>query len=306
MSARVSGAATGLRRVAMVLVLLAMLLGFGNREAPAAERLPELDVLVAVDRTTSMSALDDPSGSRITAVRRDLAALGDQLDTVRFSLVTFGERAEVELPFTSDRVAYGDEVRTLQVEPADAGVGTSVGRPVQLLEAELDRAAAADPTRIPVLVLVTDGENTTPEDQESFVGVGERVTAALVLGYGSIEGGVMPVARVALGQQPPAPTRAAPLITVRETGEPARSRLDEDNLRSIAGELGAEFVHSEGTQDMAALAAELERAAYADLEPGQPERELRWVWAILLIGLVLPELRTGWRGFHAARREGRS
>ena len=305
MSARARSLATGLRRLALVLVLIAMLVGFGNREAPAAQRVPELDVLVAVDRTTSMSALDDPSGSRITAVRRDLTELGDQLDTVRFALISFGAKAEVELPFTSDRVAYADEVRSLQVEPPDTGVGTSVGRPVRLIERELDRAAAADPTRIPVLVLVSDGENTAPTAQRSFAGVGDRVRAALVLGYGSAEGGVMPLVRVAVDQQPPAAAQAAPLVTVRETGEPALSRFDEDNLRTIADEVDAELVHSDGTLDVTALADALEQAAYADLEPGRPERELRWVWAVLLLALVLPELRLGWRGYLAARREAR-
>ena len=306
MSARARSLATGLRRLALVLVLVAMLVGFGNREAPAAQRVPELDVLVAVDRTTSMSALDDPSGSRITAVRRDLTELGDQLDTVRFALISFGAKAEVELPFTSDRVAFADEVRSLQVEPADTGVGTSVGRPVRLIESELDRAAAADPTRIPVLVLVSDGENTAPTEQESFAGIADRVRAAVVLGYGSAEGGVMPLDRVAVDQQPPAAAQAAPLVTVRETGRPALSRLDEDNLRAIADQIGAAFVHRDGTQDVAAVGDALERAAYAELEPGRPERELRWLWAVLLLALVLPELRTGWRGFLAARREARA
>ena len=135
-------ALTGLRRLALVAALLALLVGLGNRPAPEAQRLPALDVLVAVDRTTSMSALDDPSGSRLTAVRRDLTRLGELLDSASFSLLTFGQSTTLELPSTTDRVAYDDAVRTLQVEPATAGTGTSVGRPVAT-----PRAGARPPHR---------------------------------------------------------------------------------------------------------------------------------------------------------------
>ena len=72
------------------------------------------------------------AGSRITAVRRDLhASWATSCARRGFALLTFGRVTDVELPSTSDRVAYDDEVRALQVEPADAGVGTSVGRPVR-------------------------------------------------------------------------------------------------------------------------------------------------------------------------------
>ena len=92
--------------------------------------------------------------------------------SANFSVVTFGQSTTIELPFTPDRVAYADEVRDVQVEQADGGAGSSLGRPVPSLEQALDRRARADDgldgtgaDRIPVLVLVSDGENTSPEPQ---------------------------------------------------------------------------------------------------------------------------------------------
>ena len=290
----------------MAAAFVAMAVGLGNRAAPTADALPELDVLVALDRTTSMSALDDPRGSRITGARRDLVALGEHLRRARFSLVTFGRTASVRLPATSDRAAYADAVRSVQVEHPAAGTGTSVGRAVPLLSDQLERRSDVGTERIPVVVFVSDGENTSEERQASFEELGRSVRAGLVLGYGSEEGGVMPLERVDVGETPPPPDQVADVVTVADTGEPARSRLDAASLQQIAEELGGTYVRSDGDADMARLAADLEAAAYADVEPGEPEREVRWLWALLLLLLALPELRSGWRRYLEARREARA
>ena len=305
-------ALTGLRRLALVAALLALLVGLGNRPAPEAQRLPGLDVLVAVDRTTSMSALDDPSGSRLTAVRRDLTRLGELLDSASFSLVTFGQSTTVALPFTTDRVAYDDAVRKLQVEEPTAGTGSSVGRPVSFLTDELDRTAKAEDLdrrqaedRVRVLVLVTDGENTSPEPQASFAPIADRIDAGVVLGFGTVAGGVMPLERVPVGEAPPPADAPGRVITVSGTGADAVSHLDPANLGLIAGQLGVAYVPADASLDLPALAASLENAAYADLPPVEPERELRWLWALLVLALALPELRLGWRALVESLREGR-
>lgn len=305
---RRTGLVIGLaRRAAVVAALVALVLGLGNREAPAPQRLPELSVLVAVDVTTSMSALDDPSGSRITAVRRDLVELVRGLDQVRLSVITFGRSRAVRLPSTPDRTAYEEVVASLQVERPEAGSGSSVGRAVRGILVELERAEAAPGDPIPVLVLVTDGENTVPDEQPSFEEVGGSVGAAVILGYGTAEGGLMPLERVEVDAKPPTAAQVGrAVLTDRETGEPALSRRDDENLQDIAAELDAPYVAADGTHDLAQVAADLEATAYADLEPAEPERELRWLWALLLLLLVLADLRRGWRGWLEARREVRA
>ena len=57
---------------------------------------------------------------------------------------------------------------------------------------------------------------------------------------------------------------------------------------------------------MAAVAADLQREAYADLPPVRAARQLGWLWGLLLLLLALPELRTGWRQWLEARREAAS
>ncbi len=295
---------TAVRRMGMVVVLVAILLGVGDRDAPEASRLPELDVLVVVDRTTSMSALDDPTGSRITAARRDLVALGDQLESARFTVVTVGRQAEVVLPTTNDRVAYEDAVRSLQVEPADAAVGSSADRFVPLVDNLLGRLASTkSPKTRPVLVYVGDGENTDRWDAEVVGELHGRLRAAAVLGYGTPTGGVMPLVRVDTDQTPPPPAEAGALVPDTSTGQPAVSRSSPSTLTAVADAVDGTYVPCDGSQDMAAVARDLQTTAYADLGPVRAARQLGWAWGLLLLLLALPELARGWRQWLEGRRE---
>jgi Ca-activated chloride channel family protein len=291
-----------IRRLAVLGVLGALVLGVGDRDAPEAPPLPELEVLVVVDRTTSMSALDDPAGSRITAVRRDLTALGEELESARFTLVTVGASAQVVLPATADRVAYADAVGALQVEAPDAGSGSAAARFVPVVARLLDRFDPAS-GRLPVLVYAGDGEDTTDGDVSSLLELRGRFAAATVLGYGTTSGGVMPLARVAVDAEPPHPTDAGDLVPDVATGLPAISRAHPNTLTGIAEQVSGRYLRCDGTQDMGDVAARLQRAAYSDLGPVGAARQLGWFWGLLLLLLALPDLRTGWRQWLEARRE---
>ena len=233
MSRRTRAWRSAIRRLALVAALLALLAGLGNRPEPAARHRPQLDVLVAVDRTTSMSSVDDPTGSRITAARRDLLAVLDDLGAVSVAVSTFGQDARLELPLTSDRTAIEAAVRALQVEPATSGSGSSLDRAVPLLVDQLDQADSDHRTAV---IVVSDGEATTPTDLTSFAEVGELVQAAVVLGYGTPEGGVMPLRRLDADGGNARDVAAGPLVTDPQTAAPAVSRLDAGNLQQVARE----------------------------------------------------------------------
>ena len=96
-----------LLRGLMVLLATAIVLRPGVGEQPAEARTSDLEVLVVVDRTLSMSALDWDGGQpRLAGVRSDLRELTEGLPGARFSLVTSGRVVRQELPFTSDTTAF--------------------------------------------------------------------------------------------------------------------------------------------------------------------------------------------------------
>ena len=293
-----------LRRVAVVAVLVAIALRIGDLPAPRAQARPALEVVLAIDRTTSMSALDGPTGARIDAARADLEALVDDLPTARFSVVVFGARAETVVPFTTDGAAIDAELEAISTEAPTLGSGSSIGRPVGLLRAVLGGAEERQSDRRRLLVLASDGENTAPGPPETFAPLAPLLDATVVLGYGTREGGRMPL---------PADERLpgeGDFIVDPATGQEALSRLDPGTLRTIAGDLDGQYVaRNAASVDPAQMASVVDRlrgAAYADLGPAASRRDVGWAWALLLLALLVPELRLGWRSWLEARREARA
>jgi Ca-activated chloride channel family protein len=263
-----------------------------------AGSVPARQVLVVLDRTTSMSALDRPDGRpRLDGVRADLAALTDTLGGARFALVTWGRSVREVLPFTSDRAAFSQAVELTEAEDPRAGAGSSVDRPLPEVTEILRRAAEQHPERGLVLLVLSDGEDTSGDPPRSWASLAPLVDGGAVLGYGTAAGGTMPRD----GGRP----GAGPLLVDPRTGEPAVSRLDEDNLRRIARDLGVPYLHRSTRGGLARWAASLpepdatlRRRAAAPVDPA-------WVLGLLVLALALVELRRWWRELHAVRREGR-
>ncbi|WP_408896499.1 VWA domain-containing protein [Nocardioides sp. R1-1] len=284
------------RRVGIVLLFVVVLLrpGFGRAEVPT--QLADLDVVVVVDRTRSMAALDhDGHQPRITGAQADLDALAEALPGARFGMLAFGTDARVVLPLTSDTAAFGAAVETLYLEGPRDGVGSRADRPVPELGELLERAAEKDPQRRRVVVYVGDGEDTTDEGTDaSYEDVADLVAGGVVLGYGTTEGAPMPEDEL---------DASAGYVQDPETGDTAVSKADLDNLRTVADELGVPFRHRTAPGGMSGI-AESFAASYSDGAGGHrrpAEHDLTWLAGLLLLALLLLELRTGWRAVWTSR-----
>ncbi len=287
-----------LLRALMVLLLAAIALRPGWGTMPAATRPSDLEVLLVVDRTTSMSARDwHGDEPRLEGVRSDAAELMAALPAARFTVVTFGKQVSTVLPSTSD-AAYAEETLGLmQREEPFSGSGSLVDRPLHRMEVLLERMGQEQPERRRLVVLMTDGENTASGPQASFAPLAPLIDGGAVLGYGSGEGGLMPLDE----DGPPDEWVIDPA-----TGEPARSRIDEDNLRAVAQETGLRYLHRRSPGGLAELAAGWQRSFTERADDGseaQAQLELGWLLALLLLAITAWDLRTHWRGFWQARRE---
>ncbi len=276
------------RRVGIVLALVVILTqpGFGTRAVPT--QTADIEVLVVVDRTRSMAALDHQDGPRLYGVQQDLTDLADQLPGARFALLTFGTDVTLELPFTSDTASFRTGVETMHLEGPFDGSGSLVDRPLQAMRDILERAEEEHPERRRVVVFVSDGENTAEEEQSSFAELEELVDGGVVLGYGTEDGARMPEAEDL--------STDGGYVYDQESGEDAISRIDEDNLRAIADELGVDYEHRTAPGGTAAIAEDFEASYAFDSRDGAPAKhDLTWLFGLLLLGLVLLELRSWWR-----------
>ncbi|MBS43914.1 MAG: hypothetical protein CMH83_12285 [Nocardioides sp.] len=303
MSARVVRFVTVVRRLALVAVLVALLLRVGDVDAPEDRKEPDLQVVVALDRTTSMAAFDHPAGSRLAGAVDDLDALAGAMPTgTAFTLLTFDSDIGLALPLTSDLEAFSRSLERVTLQDPFQGSGSSVTRPVAAVSLELASLSEIDRGDVRrVVVLVTDGENTGDEADatvddvaEEFDALAAQLDAGVVLGYGTEEGAEMPVS--------PRDPDPAVVLTDPATGDPLRSRIDLDTLGAIADTLDLRLEHRTAPGGMDEVADRLVTDALGEEPPVEAERQVAWLWALLLGALVLVDLRGGWRGWREARR----
>jgi Ca-activated chloride channel family protein len=295
-AAVVSTVLVGVRRVLVVLALVAVLLRFGYGEESHQRAIADVEVLLVVDLTHSMSAYDQVEGlPRITAVQADLLALVQAMPQTRIGLLTFRDEVRLEIPFTTDYERLRQEIQRLEVEDPYAGQGSRADKPLAGIVEVLRRADAAHPERRQLVVYVGDGENTLPGEQDSFAQADPYADGGVVLGYGTEKGAPMPVAEDL--------TRSRGLLVDPRTGTEAVSRADLANLRRIARQLDAPFVHRTRPGGMDRVAESLEPDYVADEnQVVSAERDLTWLFGLLLLGLVLLELRWAWRTLWTSRR----
>ena len=288
------------RRIGIALAFVLVLLRPGVGHTSVPEQLSDLDVLVVVDRTRSMAALDyDGRHPRITGVQADLTALAEKLPGARLGLLAFGAETRLLVPFTSDTTAFAGAVETLALERPKDGVGSAADRPVPELTEVLKRAADRSPERRRIVVYVGDGENTEGDPdvgRQAFDGVRDLIAGGAVLGYGTAEGGPMPQSDSLDGGEG--------YLRDPESYEPAISHADLDNLQRIADQLGVSFQHRTAAGGLDPLVRSF-AASYSDGQGGRdrPARhDLTWLAGVLLLGLVLLELRSGWRAAWTSHR----
>jgi Ca-activated chloride channel family protein len=276
------------RRFAIVVALVVVLLqpGFGTRAAPS--QVADIEILVVVDRTRSMAALDYQGGPRIHGAQDDLAALAGALPGARFALLTYGSVVELELPFTSDGTTFGTAVETLRLEGPFDGSGSAADRPMDAMRDILERADEQHPDRRRMVVYVGDGENTDGSQQRSFDELEDLVDGGIVLGYGTSEGAKMPEADDLSDDDG--------YVYDQDSGEDAISRIDEDILQDIAEQLDIGYAHRTEPGGMDTIADEFEASyAYDEGEGAPAAHDLTWLFGLILLGLVLIELRSWWR-----------
>lgn len=286
-------------RIAMA--VLAVLIAFrpgiggsGHAEQPVGDRL---EVLLVVDETLSMSALDHAGvRSRLEGVREDLTQITKALPDAHVALIGFGHDAKVDLASSDSRAAVQRAIQKVTREPMLAGTGTVMDRPLDLMRTVLAQAKKQHPERSRVVVFLSDGENTKKGvRQRSFAPLAKYVDAGAVLGYGTSAGGRMPT-----GGEPP-----WTFVRDQSTGGVALSRIDEANLQKIAKQLGVEYAYRGGTGSLTAWAAALAQDGSSTAADGNEDVELYWILALVLAGLALVELRLDVLAWREAREVAR-
>ena len=230
------------RRLVLIVVATAALLvslarpqwGLVWEEATTQGR----DILVAVDSSKSMLAVDSPPTDRLTRAKLAALDLAQIAQSDRFGLIAFAGSAFLQCPLTLDDFAFAQSVNAIDTQIIPQG-GTALAGAIDTAVKAFEKSG--DNHR--VLVLLTDGE----DHEEGVDAAVKRAQKAgikiFTVGVGTPAGEVIRI-----------PDEQGNMVFLRdEQGNAVKSRLNETLLKEIATETGGFYLALSGARPMETL-----------------------------------------------------
>jgi Ca-activated chloride channel family protein len=246
-----------------LLALAALIVGVARPEIAQAVPRQEATVILAMDRSGSMTATD-VQPDRMTVAREAAASFAKGLpDGFKVGVVSFSDKADVVVPPTADRDEAVNALSTIQAENGTA-IGDAIARSLDLGLASLDKDKVkngkvvkdADGQSPLVILLLSDGASTTgdytPEEAAQLAKTAGVPVYTVALGTenGTIQGpdgfGGVRTIRV-----PPDPET---LKAVAETtGGKFFAAADGNALKSVYDQIGSQVGIEHKTRELTAL-----------------------------------------------------
>lgn len=232
-----------------------------------------IDLIVAVDVSASMRA-EDIQPSRISAARKEVQNLINNLKGDRIGIIVFSGDAYTQLPLTSDYSAA-----LMLTDVIDAGMaptpGTAIGSAIDLARESFKKEEG----KYKAMVIITDGENHEDDPVASAKEAADEGIVIHTIGMGSLEGAPIPEQargdRVQYKKDP--------------DGSLILSRLDAETLKKVAAATGGTFTQARsGRDNLATVFDEIERMEKKEFGTKQfTDYEDRFQYPVLLALLLL-------------------
>ncbi|MCH2226441.1 MAG: VWA domain-containing protein [Candidatus Caenarcaniphilales bacterium] len=208
-----------------------------------------LDIILAVDTSQSMSALDlkinDQAVDRLTVVKKILSEFILKRSNDRLGLIVFGDEAYTQCPITRDYGALLDLVNYIDI--GIAGKSTAIGSAIALAVKRLKDLKA----KSKVLILMTDGQNTS--------GSISPITASKLAKEYQIK-----IYTIGIGQD-----GEVPFIVDTPFGKKAINQsvtIDEETLIEIAESTSGKYYRAESTEELKAIYSEIDKLEKTEVE----------------------------------------
>lgn len=286
-----------LRRLAMVLLLGVVAARPATPIAGEQTQRMNANVFFVVDRTGSMNAEDyDGDKPRLDGVKSDMRQVMDMTKGSRYSIIGFDSTAASQLPLTTDAGAAEAWIDTLSTESTAYSRGSNVDRPLNILVRSIAEAKEEDPDSSVLVYFLSDGENTDGKDSGSFAPAAQNIDGGAVLGCGTAQGGRM---KTVGGSEDG--------TYIRSGGSDALSKIDEEQLRTIAEQLGIPYLHRTAPDESLESSMEgITLRAVPAVRTGQAPTFQDWYWVAAIPLAVLMIWELGELTYRLPRRTDRS
>jgi Ca-activated chloride channel family protein len=231
-----------------------------------------VDIMLILDISESMKALDFKPDDRLTTAKRALSDFVKRREHDRIGLVLFGARAFTRCPLTSD---YG--VLLQMIEAADytdfsnmTAIGTAIATAANRLK--------DSPAKSKVIILLTDGANNAGDIPPQTA-----AKAAAELGIRIYTVGVGREGKV------PFPVEAVNPVTGQRTTriQMMDSDIDEQELKEIARIADGRFFRAQNTEELNEIYREIDRMEKTEIKSithvSYSEYFYKWLWIGFLI-----------------------
>ena len=282
---------TVIRRSLVVVLLFAVSLrpGIGEFSSESVVVTRDIDVFLVVDTTGSIAADDIGEDlTRLDLIKQDINILVEQYPGARFSLITFDSTAAQRIPLSTDLAAVVTAVNVLTPEITLYSHGSSITGALEMLQERIGAAATLYPERSRAIFYFGDGEQTSESAPEDMSALRELIVGGSVFGYGTAQGGRMLEQHGHYASD----REREPILDGSQSDRPeAVSRIDEQNLRTIADQLGVSYHHRALDEEVPEIPIEAPEGTIVEGAQSQIRVafELYWLIALAIIPLLLWE-----------------
>jgi Ca-activated chloride channel family protein len=226
----------------IILSFAVLVLAFANlRSATGSEKVSRngIDVMIAMDVSKSMLA-QDVMPSRLDRSKQLLSRLVDKLSNDRVGIVVFAGKAYLQMPLTGDHAAA-----KMYLNAATTETVPTQGTVISDALASCDASFNSKEKKYKAIILISDGEDHDEDAVKTAARLGQDGVAIYTVGIGSPQG--FPLVEETTGQP-----------KTDKEGNPVVSKLNEDELRSIAEKGNGKYIFFQNTDDVVdRLTAEL-------------------------------------------------
>lgn len=278
--------------VLLILIFLAISLSltfpqWGNKPETVAEKL---DVMLALDTSTSMLATDGDSVRRLTHAKDVILELLDQLQGDRVGLLYFAEAGVVICPLTYDVSTVREFLSALRPDSL-VHRGTRIGNAIEVAKERFIRESRdfvptmAHSSGQKVLILFTDGEDHGEDVSDAVAAAKMEGISIYCVGFGASDKSVpIPLPDESLGYK-------------RDTsGQLVLTTLDEQGLFEIAKAGNGNYYHADiGVSQLMTDLSRIEKRRYKMTSDGEFRDRFQWFIGFAIVLLVGELLIQKWR-----------
>jgi len=268
---RLRHAPIGLRLAALAMLVVA----FARPQAGASHEeilTRGIDIMLAVDNSTSMAAEDLQPGNRLVVAKTAVANFIKGRKNDRIGLAVFAGRGYTRCPLTLDYDILQQLLANVEMATQDEGTAIGMG-----MVTAINRLRDSD-AKSRVIVLLTDGRNNRGE-------IDPTTAAALAQSLG------IKVYTIGVGTRGEAPYRIQdPFFGNRYVY--MRADIDDETLTAIAKQTGGEYFRATDTASLLEIFKRIDGMEKTDIKVRHFMRYTELFGWLLLpsVGLVLAEI----------------